>query len=90
MKAVLTGGEKYADEVSRSNRSRSCVGILHLSGLRQQNRAGMNQDLWRLRAADISDMNDIQKQLLASSWNLLNKYNLPDSARLVENSIKEF
>ena len=53
-------------------------------------RRGMNQDLWKLKVADIEDMNELQKQLLTSSWNLLNQYKLPDSARLVENVIKEF
>ncbi|MBR0034126.1 MAG: hypothetical protein IJP54_00465, partial [Synergistaceae bacterium] len=53
-------------------------------------RDGIDRDLWRLKAEEISDMNEIQKQLLTSSWNLLNQYKLPDSARLVENAIKEF
>ena len=53
-------------------------------------RAGMNKKSWELKAADLEDMNELQKQLLTSSWNLLNQYKLPDSARLVENVIKEF
>ena len=53
-------------------------------------REDIDRDLWRLKAEEISDMNEIQKQLLTSSWNLLNQYKLPDSARLVENAIKEF
>ena len=53
-------------------------------------RAGMNKELWELKAADLENMNELQKQLLTSSWNLLNQYRLQDSARLVENVIKEF
>ena len=53
-------------------------------------RNDIDHDLWKLKAEEITDMNEIQKQLLTSSWNLLNQYKLPDSSRLVENTIKEF
>ena len=53
-------------------------------------RNDIDRDLWKLKAEEITDMNEIQKQLLTSSWNLLNQYKLPDSARLAENAIKEF
>ena len=45
-------------------------------------RAGMAQDSWRLRTAEISDITEIQKQLLASSWNLIDKYSLPSGKTL--------
>lgn len=53
-------------------------------------RDNIKQDMWRLKAEEISGMNEMQKQLLTSSWNLLNQYKLPDSVRLVETAIKDF
>ncbi len=53
-------------------------------------RDNIKQDMWRLKAEEITGMNELQKQLLTSSWNLLNQYKLPDSSRLVETAIKDF
>ena len=44
----------------------------------------------RLSTNDLADFNDMQKQLLASSWNLLNKYHLPDEFRLVQKAMDDF
>ena len=92
MKAALTGGERFGREQITSALSQPKNMLLTFLGGISGNkiREGMNQDLWRLRTADLSDINEIQKQLLASSWNLMNKYSLPENSRLVENSIKDF
>ena len=53
-------------------------------------RGSLSENLYRLRAEDLADFNELQKQLLSSSWNLLNRYNLPDEYRLVQRAIDDF
>lgn len=53
-------------------------------------RGSLEDNLYRLNAEDLADFNEIQKQLLTSSWNLLNTYNLPDDYRLVQSSVDDF
>ena len=50
----------------------------------------LEDNLYRLKASDLADFNDLQKELLSSSWNLMNKYNLPDEYRLVQRSVEDF
>ena len=50
----------------------------------------LEDNLYRLRNEDLADFNDMQKELLTSSWNLMNKYNLPDEYRLVQSSVEDF
>ena len=50
----------------------------------------LNAEIFRLKAEDMKDFNDLQKQLLSSSWNLLNKYHLPDEYRLVQRALDDF
>ena len=50
----------------------------------------LDDNLYRLKAEDLADFNDIQKQLLSSSWNLMNRYSLPESYRLVQSSVDDF
>ena len=50
----------------------------------------LEDSLLRLNAEEMSDFNELQKQLLSSSWNLLNKYRLPDEFRLVQRSLDDF
>ncbi|MBQ7169899.1 MAG: sel1 repeat family protein [Synergistaceae bacterium] len=50
----------------------------------------LNDEMFRLRAEDMSDFNELQKQLLSSSWNLLNKYHLPDEYRLIQKALDDF
>ena len=91
MTAVLAGGErtgtlKFLGSIAAGVTS----GYFAYQESGNKIRAGMAQDSWRLRAAEISDITEIQKQLLASSWSLSDKYNLPENARLVEKNIKDF
>ena len=53
-------------------------------------RINLNAELFRLKAEDLNDFNGLQKQLLSSSWNLLNKYHLPDDYRLVQRALDDF
>ena len=50
----------------------------------------LNAELFRLKTEDMNDFNDLQKQLLSSSWNLLSKYHLPDEYRLVQRALDDF
>ena len=50
----------------------------------------LNAEMFRLKAEDMRDFNDLQKELLSSSWNLLNKYHLPDEYRLVQRALDDF
>ena len=50
----------------------------------------LNTEMFRLKAEDMKDFNELQKQLLSSSWNLLNKYHLPDEYRLVQRALDDF
>ena len=50
----------------------------------------LNAELFRLKAEEMNDFNDLQKQLLSSSWRLLNKYHLPDEYRLVQRALDDF
>ena len=50
----------------------------------------LSAELFRLKAEDMTDFNDLQKQLLSSSWRLLNKYHLPDDYRLVQRALDDF
>ena len=50
----------------------------------------LDAELYRLKAEDMTDFNELQKQLLSSSWNLLNKYHLPDEYRLVQTALDDF
>ena len=50
----------------------------------------LDAELYRLKAEDMADFNELQKQLLSSSWNLLNKYHLPDEYRLVQTALDDF
>ncbi|MBQ6973080.1 MAG: sel1 repeat family protein [Synergistaceae bacterium] len=50
----------------------------------------LGAELYRLKAEDMADFNDLQKQLLSSSWELLNKYHLPDEYRLVQRALDDF
>ncbi|MBQ7221593.1 MAG: SEL1-like repeat protein [Synergistaceae bacterium] len=50
----------------------------------------LEDNLYRLKAEDLADFNDLQKELLTSSWNLMNKYSLPDEYRLVQKSVEDF
>ena len=53
-------------------------------------KGSLEENMYRLNAEDLADFNEIQKQLLSSSWNLLNKYNLPDDYRLVQRALDDF
>lgn len=50
----------------------------------------LSTELYRLKAEDMADFNELQKQLLSSSWELLNKYHLPDEYRLVQRALDDF
>ena len=50
----------------------------------------LNTELFRLKAEDLNDFNELQKELLSSSWRLLNKYHLPDEYRLVQRALDDF
>lgn len=50
----------------------------------------LEDGLFRLNSDEMSDFNELQKQLLSSSWNLLNKYRLPDEFRLVQRTLDDF
>lgn len=58
------------------------------SGVNRQ--GSLDDNLYRLKIEDLADFNDIQKQLLSSSWNLMNRYSLPESYRLVQSSVDDF
>ncbi|MBQ7544431.1 MAG: SEL1-like repeat protein [Synergistaceae bacterium] len=53
-------------------------------------KGSLEDNLYRLKAEDLADFNELQKQLLSSSWNLMNKYSLPDEYRLVQRSMDDF
>ncbi len=53
-------------------------------------KGSLEDNLYRLSTEDLADFNDLQKQLLTSSWNLMNRYKLPDEYRLVQRSIEDF
>lgn len=50
----------------------------------------LDENLYRLSTEDLADFNDIQKQLLSSSWNIMNRYKLPDQSRLVQRAVEDF
>ena len=58
------------------------------SGVTRQ--GSLDDNIYRLKIEDLADFNDIQKQLLSSSWNLMNRYSLPESYRLVQSSVDDF
>ena len=68
------------------------AGACMASYFKHQNSEGIDLDggLYRLKAQDMADFNDLQKQLLSSSWELLNKYHLPDEYRLVQRALDDF
>ena len=53
-------------------------------------RSELNEDLYRLKREDMASFNDMQKQLLSSSWNLMNLYHIPDEFRLVQKAMDDF
>ena len=55
-----------------------------------RSRVDLNAELFRLKAEDMSDFNELQKELLSSSWKLLSKYHLPDEYRLVQRALDDF
>ena len=50
----------------------------------------VEENLYLLGVEEVREFNELQKQLLVSSWNLLNKYNLPDEYRLVQKALDDF
>lgn len=56
--------------------------------------AMLNEELkssqWKLERRDLEECEALQQRLLSSSWNLLRKYNLPDSYRLTQNILKNY
>lgn len=44
---------------------------------------------WEIDNKVMSDLNEINKNMLSLSWELYNKYNIPDKRRLTENDIAE-
>lgn len=53
-------------------------------------RQELSESLYMLKAEDITSFNDMQKQLLSSSWKLMNKYHLPDEYRLGQKTMDDF
>ena len=53
-------------------------------------RENLDEKLYKLQADDIKNFNDMQKQLLDSSWKLMRKYSLPDEYRLVQKTMDDF
>lgn len=53
-------------------------------------RGELDDSLWSLKKERVIDLNDLQKQLLTSSWRLLRKYRLPDEYRVTEDTLRDF
>ena len=49
----------------------------------------LDEKLYQLKTDDLSDFHDLQKQLLSSSWKLMNKYHIPDDYRLLQSSLDD-
>ena len=45
---------------------------------------------WRLERSELEECNELQQRLLASSWNLWNKYNFPDEYMLKQDMLGYF
>ena len=53
-------------------------------------REGLDGQLWPLTQEEIKECDELQSQLLESTWSLLRQYNLPDASRLDRDNIKHF
>lgn len=58
----------------------------HINSIREE----LDDSLWSLKKERAIDLNDLQKQLLTSSWRLLRKYRLPDEYRVTEDTLRGF
>ena len=60
----------------------------------QQDTAKLQEEMkdskWKLERQEILECDALQQKLLASSWNLLRKYRLPDNYRLTQNILKNY
>ncbi|MBQ7216262.1 MAG: hypothetical protein IJS39_09800, partial [Synergistaceae bacterium] len=53
-------------------------------------RRELDANLYTVQAEDMKAFDDMQQQLLSSSWNLMYKYRLPDEYRLVQKTMDDF
>ena len=53
-------------------------------------RQELDRSLYELKKEEMKDFDDMQVQLLSSSWNLMYKYHLPDEYRLVQKTMDDF
>lgn len=57
---------------------------------KEQIRREISDGIWQLNQEEIQAVNNIQKRLLTSTWELLRKYNIPNEYRLTQENIKEY
>ncbi|MBR1438545.1 MAG: hypothetical protein IJ587_08410, partial [Synergistaceae bacterium] len=53
-------------------------------------REELKDSQWKLDKEELSECDSLQQKLLTASWNLLRKYNLPDSYRLTQNILRDY
>ena len=53
-------------------------------------RSELDNNMYTVQAEDMKNFDDMQNQLLSSSWNLMYKYHLPDEYRLVQKTMDDF
>ena len=53
-------------------------------------RRELDKNIYTVQAEDMKAFDDMQQQLLSSSWNLMYKYHLPDEYRLVQKTMDDF
>lgn len=80
-------------------RAKSAQGVAEarISGLKEelaQDSELLKEELknsqWKLDKEELSECDSLQQKLLTASWNLLRKYNLPDSYRLTQNILSNY
>ena len=73
------------------NLTRSCVSEYFGSAKEEEEPIRRSQDEnLRLRREELDEYAELQSKLLLASWNLLNKYKLPDEYRLTDRALKNF
>lgn len=49
-----------------------------------------DKDKWKLKKQEIIELNKIRKKFIKTYWELMNKYNIPDSWRVTEGQLNRF
>ena len=78
-------------------KSAQAVAEARISGLKEELekdseilKEELKNSQWKLDKEELSECDSLQQKLLTASWNLLRKYNLPDSYRLTQNILRNY